>query len=79
MKNKQYFLQRAIVKTIATGLFYLLMPIPAKYYFSIIGTDFVGYTIFGVAIMILLSVVLLIRAWAFAFDADLRNAYLKED
>jgi hypothetical protein len=79
MKNKHYFLRLAILKTMATGFLYLAMPIVAKIYHNYVGWDYVGYTAFGAGVMILGNLTLLIRAWALAFDKDLRKNYLKED
>ena len=78
-KNKHYFLRIAILKTMATGCFYLLLPIMAKYYFSYMGHEYIGYTAFGSGVMILGNIILLVRAWALAFDGDLRKQYLNED
>ncbi len=65
----------AILKTTATGLLYLFIPIPAKYYISIIGTDYIGYVAAGSSIMIIGNLILLVRAWALAFDKELRKEY----
>lgn len=78
-KNKHYFLRIAILKTMATGFLYLLMPVVAKIYHSYVGWDYIGYTAFGAGVMILGNLVLLIRAWVLAFDKDIRKEYLKED
>jgi hypothetical protein len=78
-KNKHYFLRIAILKTMASGCFYLLMPLAAKFYHQYVGSEYVGYTIFGSGVMILGNIILLVRAWALAFDKDLRKSYLTED
>lgn len=78
-KNKHYFLRIAILKTMGTGFLYLLMPIVAKFYNQYIGDNYIGYTIFGSAVMIIGNIILLVRAWALAFDRDLRKEYLTDD
>lgn len=78
-KNKHYFLRIAILKTMASGCLYLLMPLVAKFYHYYIGGEYEGYTIFGSGVMILGNIILLVRAWALAFDKDLRKSYLAED
>jgi hypothetical protein len=78
-KNKHYFLRLAILKTMATGMFYLFVPLIAKMYHSYIGWDYIGYTALGSGIMILGNIVLLVRAWALAFDSQIRKDYFKEN
>ena len=79
IKNKHYFLRLAILKTMASGCLYLLMPIGAKIYHNFVGGQYIGYTVFGSGVMILGNFILLIRAWALAFDKDVRKTYLTED
>ena len=79
IKNKHYFLRLAILKTMASGCLYLLMPIGAKLYYNYFGGQYVWYTIFGSGVLILGNFILLIRAWALALDKDVRKSYLTED
>jgi hypothetical protein len=81
-KNKHYFLRMAILKTMATGIFYLIVPIFAEIYHSAFSSAverYWGYIILGASIMILGNIVLLIRAWALAFDSDVRKRYFEGD
>lgn len=78
-KNKHYFLKMAILKTMATGIFYLFLPIGAKLYHHYIGLEYWGYIVFGSGIMILANLVLLLRAWTLAFDSQARKDYYTED
>lgn len=78
-KNKHYFLRLAILKTMATGSFYLFVPVLAKIYHNFIGWDYIGYTIFGGAVLIVGNVILLVRSWALAFDKYMRKEYLKDE
>ena len=78
-KNKHYFLRIAMLKTTASGCFYLLMPLAAKFYNQYVGSEYIGYKIFGAGVMILGNFILLVRAWALAFDKDTRKSYLTED
>lgn len=79
MKNKHYFLRMAILKTMSTGLLYLIMPVFATYYEKYVGGQCIGYTMFGAGIMIVGNIILLIRAWGLALDKDVRKSYLSED
>lgn len=79
VKNKHYFLRIAILKTMASGCFYLLMPLAAKLYEQVMQGEYFGYTIFGAGVMILGNIILLVRAWVLAFDKDIRDAYLNKD
>jgi hypothetical protein len=79
IKDKHYFLRLAILKTMASGFFYLLMPLPAKWYQEIIGNEYYGYTIFGSTILIIGNIILLVRAWVFAFDKTERENFLNND
>jgi len=79
MKNKHYFLRLAIIKTMLTGLMYLMMPLAANFYNDYIPDGYFGYTIFGAGIMIIGNLILLVRAWAFALDKDLRKDFLNND
>jgi len=75
MKNRTQFLQKAIVRTFFTGLFYLAMPIVAKYYFEYVGGIYPGYTMLGSGVMILCSIILLIMSWVPVFDKEQRDNY----
>ena len=82
MKNKHDFLRLAVLKTMLSGFFYLLMPLFAHFYHSIIGKAFDnywGYIVFGSSIMIIANIILLVKAWALALDSDTRKIYYKED
>lgn len=79
VKTKQEFLKSAIIKTILTGLLYLLMPIPASIYWKYIGHEWWGYTVLGGGILILGNVILLVRAWVLALDSFTREQYNKND
>ena len=81
-RNKHYFLRLAIIKTMLSGFLYLLMPLIAHFYHLIIGKafdDYWGYVVFGGAIMIIGNMILLFRAWALAFDSDMRDRYFLEN
>jgi hypothetical protein len=81
-RNKHYFLRLAVIKTMLSGLLYLLMPLFAHFYHLVIGKAFDnywGYVVLGGGIMILGNVILLVRAWALAFDSDVRKSYYEED
>jgi hypothetical protein len=78
-KNKHYFLKMAILKTMASGLVYLMMPVAAKAYHSYMGGEYIGYTIFGSAVMIIGNIILLVRAWTFALDKGEREKFLSND
>jgi len=55
------------------------MPLAARIYTQYIGSEYVGYTVFGAGILIIGNLILLVRAWALAFDKGFRERYLKED
>jgi hypothetical protein len=81
-KNKHYFLRMAILKTMATGVFYLFIPIFAEIYHSAFTNAierYWGYSVLGASIMILGNIVLLVRAWTLAFDSDVRKRYFEGD
>jgi hypothetical protein len=78
-KNKQYFFNVAILRTIASGLLYLFMPLLAKIYAYYVGYEYVGYTLLGGGILVIFNIVGLCRSWVLAFDSDLRKDYLNQD
>lgn len=82
-KNKNYFMRLAIIKTMASGGFYLLMPLLSSMYRHLVGGDvldrYFGYVVFATFILMVGNIILLIRSWALAFDKDFRESYLKED
>jgi len=77
--EKQKYLRLAVIKTMVSGFFYLMMPPIAKLYHIYIGNDWVGYTILGSSLLILGNIILLIHSWALAFDSDLRKSAREED
>ena len=79
MKNKQYFLRVAIIKTMASGVFYLSMPLMAKIYHDFVGGIYPQYTAVGIFVLMAGNAMLLVRAWNLAFDKDSRVNYNLED
>ncbi len=78
-KNKQYFLRQAIVKTVVTGLLYLLMPVWADFYNSFIPQGYEIYQLIGAAILLIGNIILLAQGWALALDKDVRADYHKDN
>ena len=78
-KNKHYFLRLAILKTMMSGCTYLFMPVLAEIYHDYIGYKYVGYTVFGAGVIILGNIILLFRAWALAFDGEMRRDFHKDN
>jgi uncharacterized membrane protein len=77
-KNRAYFFRMAILKTALTALFYLLVPLFAKWYIPKVG-GYWAYSIFSSAICIIINIVLLIQSWILAFDPEARKDYLNEE
>lgn len=78
-KNKQYFLRQAIIKTIVTGLAYLLMPVWASFYDKFIPEGYGVYQFIGSVVLLLGNIVLLVHSWALALDKDVRANYHKDN
>ena len=78
-KNKHYFQRIAIMKTMASGLLYLFMPLLAKIYAVFVGYQYIGYTILGGGILVIFNLILLCRSWALVFDNEFRRNYLREE
>lgn len=74
MKNRTYFINRAIIKTIISGIIYLAMPFLALFYNTYV-PDYVGYAIYGAGILIIGNFILLVWSWILVFDNDLRSKY----
>ena len=72
MKNRTQFLKQAITRTMFTGLFYLAMPLAAKFYYDFIGGIYSGYTILGSAVLIICSLALLLMSWVPVFNEEVR-------
>lgn len=77
-KNRAYFLKIAMLKTVLTALFYLIVPLFAQWYVPKIG-GYWGYAIFSSAIFIIVNLILVIQSWVLVFDHELRKEYLKEE
>ena len=78
-KNKHYFQRIAIMKTMASGLLYLFMPLLAKIYAVFVGYQYIGYTILGGGILVIFNLILLCRSWALVFDNEFRRNYVREE
>jgi xanthine/uracil permease len=79
MKTRKYFLRRAIIQTIFTGVLYLSLPPFAQIYFDHFGDKFLPYTVIGGVILGLGSLMLLFMTWAPALDKDIRDKINKEN
>lgn len=75
MKTRTQFLKRAIIHTMLTGATYLAMPLAAIAYGRFMNGAYEGYTVVGVGILGIGSLILLIMSWLPVFDAEARASY----
>ena len=75
MKSKAYFMRQAVLRTIITGVFYLLMPVWASLYDKFIPDGYEIYQFIGAVILLIGNILLLVQAWALALDKDVRYNY----
>lgn len=79
VKNKNYFLRLAIVKTVFAISMCLIAPIFVGWYMKQVPEGYIGYPIFGSIMSIIMTVILVGQAWVLALDKNARKDYLKED
>lgn len=75
MKNRMYFVRRALVKTMLSAVMYLLMPFAAVFYHKYVPDVYEGYTILGGVMLIFCNLSLIVWAWIAVFDKKVRDNY----
>lgn len=72
LRCRSYYFRWALIKTFIAAITYLAMPLAAKWYHTYMQGEFLGYTILGAAILIIVNLILTIQSWFLFFDRDFR-------